>query len=141
MIGGLLDEAFGWQATFFCCSLGAGDPRAAWADQGETARAAATSFRAQARAVPRTADLAPLLGLLSSAAAFASGAFFAFLGGAPFVASEVYGLSPVWCWAWPSARRPSAMLRQFPVGPLLGAGGHQPDDPLRAPHRTPGGLT
>jgi DHA1 family bicyclomycin/chloramphenicol resistance-like MFS transporter len=30
------------------------------------------------------------------AAAFASGAFFAFLGGGPYVASEIYGLSSFW---------------------------------------------
>ena len=30
------------------------------------------------------------------AAAFASGSFFAFLGGAPYVATEVYGLSAFW---------------------------------------------
>lgn len=95
MIGGALDAAYGWQATFVFLALSGGLILAlAWADQGETApEGRATSFAAQVRDYPVLLRSRRFWGYVF-AAAFASGAFFAFLGGAPYVASEVYGLSP-----------------------------------------------
>ncbi len=94
VIGGALDEAFGWQATFVLLGLGgAGLLALVWADQGETNRNASGSFAEQARQYPQLLRSQRFWGYCL-AAAFASGAFFAYLGGAPFVGTEVFGLSP-----------------------------------------------
>ena len=96
VIGGGLEEAFGWQATFVFLALsGVGLWALVWADQGETFVGRASSFAEQAREYPELLTSRRFWGYVF-AAAFASGAFFAFLGGAPYVASEVYGLSAVW---------------------------------------------
>jgi len=96
IIGGTLDGAFGWQATFwFLAAAGV----AVWAvcltDLGETASGEGKSFAAQIRDYPELLTSRRFWGYVFCAA-FASGAFFAFLGGAPFVASKVYGLSSFW---------------------------------------------
>jgi DHA1 family bicyclomycin/chloramphenicol resistance-like MFS transporter len=93
-IGGLLQEAFGWQSNFWLLLiLGAMVMALAWRDLGETARAKSTSFRAQFAEYPELLGARRFWGY-SLAAAFASGAFFAYLGGAPYVGSEVFGLTP-----------------------------------------------
>ncbi len=96
MIGGALDQLFGWHAVFvFLLLFGAAVTALIWADQGETAAASGRSMRQQLREYP---DLlaSPRFWGYAMAAAFASGAFFAFLGGAPYAASEIYGMSPLW---------------------------------------------
>ncbi|MEM9757055.1 MAG: multidrug effflux MFS transporter [Pseudomonadota bacterium] len=93
MIGGELDAAFGWHANFWLLLvLGVGVLWLVWADLGETAQKTATSFRAQFADYPELFGSRRFWGYALTAA-FASGAFFAYLGGAPFVGSEVYGLS------------------------------------------------
>ena len=96
MIGGALEGAFGWQATFVFLALsGVGLWVLVWADQGETFAGRPSSLAEQVREYPELLASRRFWGYVF-AAAFASGAFFAFLGGAPYVASEVYGLSAVW---------------------------------------------
>lgn len=96
VIGGALEGAFGWQATFVFLALsGVGLWALVWADQGETFAGRPSSFAEQVREYPELLASRRFWGYVF-AAAFASGAFFAFLGGAPYVASEVYGLSSVW---------------------------------------------
>ena len=96
MIGGALDEAFGWKAVFWFL-LFAGV--AIWAlcltDQGETSAGGGVSFRKQVRDYPELLTSPRFWGYVF-AAAFASGSFFAFLGAAPYVASEIFGLSSFW---------------------------------------------
>jgi DHA1 family bicyclomycin/chloramphenicol resistance-like MFS transporter len=93
-IGGVLDEAFGWQSNFWLLfGLGALVLWLTWRDLGETARASSGSFAAQFRQYPELLTSRRFWGYCL-AAAFASGAFFAYLGGAPYVGSEVFGLSP-----------------------------------------------
>ncbi|MEX5727282.1 DHA1 family bicyclomycin/chloramphenicol resistance-like MFS transporter [Rhodovulum iodosum] len=93
-LGGFLDEAFGWKANFtMLFAAGAAILALAWADMGETARGGSTSLVAQFREYPELFGSRRFWGY-ALAAAFASGAFFAYLGGAPFVGSEVFGLSP-----------------------------------------------
>jgi DHA1 family bicyclomycin/chloramphenicol resistance-like MFS transporter len=95
-IGGTLEGAFGWQATFiFLAVSGMGLWALLWVDQGETVKGSGASFAQQLRDYPELLTSRRFWGYVFSAA-FASGAFFAFLGGAPYVASEVYGLSSVW---------------------------------------------
>ena len=93
MIGGALDAAFDWHATFiFLLAGGVFVLWLCWADQGETAAGSGRSFRSQFQDYPELLGSRRFWGYVFTAA-FASGAFFAFLGGAPWVASNVYGLS------------------------------------------------
>ncbi len=90
VIGGMLDKAFGWQASFVMLAAGGvGVLALVWADLGETATNRAASFREQARQYPALLKSQRFWGYCL-AAAFASGAFFAYLGGAPFVGTEVF---------------------------------------------------
>lgn len=92
-IGGVLDEAFGWQANFLLLLvLGAGVTVLVWADMGETAPRSGASLRAQIALYPAVVTSRRFWGYAVAAAA-GSGAFFAFLGGAPYVGSEVFGMS------------------------------------------------
>lgn len=92
-IGGALEEAFSWHANFWLL-LGVGSAIMAlvWADLGETARTQSTSFKAQFLEYPELLTSRRFWGYCLTAA-FASGAFFSYLGGAPYVGSQVYGLS------------------------------------------------
>lgn len=92
-LGGFLDEAFGWRANFsLLLVLGLGVLALVWADQGETAILRDTRLRDQIRQYPRLLASRRFWGY-SLAASFASGSFFAYLGGAPYVGTEIFGLS------------------------------------------------
>ncbi len=96
MIGGVLDEAFGWRATLaFLALAGTGVLTLCFLDLGETLSEGGLSFREQIAGYPILLT-SPRFWGYSLAAAFGSGAFFAYLGGAPFVANGLYGLSPMW---------------------------------------------
>lgn len=100
MIGGALEAAFGWQASFAILALfGTGLFALIWADLGETARGRATSFAEQARQYPALLRSQRFWGY-ALAAGFASGAFFAFLGGAPYVGTEVFGMDAATLGMW-----------------------------------------
>ena len=94
MIGGALQEAFGWQSNFLMLlALGLVVTALAWADLGESAVTARRGFAEQARLYPL------LLGsgrfwAYCGAAGLASGCFYAFVGGAPYVGAKVYDMSP-----------------------------------------------
>lgn len=93
-LGGLLDAHFGWQANFWTYAmLGLAVWALAWADAGETSTTSFSSFRAQFSQYPELLKSHRFWGY-AMAAMFASGSFFAYLGGAPFVGAEIYGLSP-----------------------------------------------
>ncbi|MDZ4137089.1 MAG: MFS transporter, partial [Paracoccaceae bacterium] len=94
VIGGALDQAFGWKASFIILALaGAGLFGLIWADMGETAKARSTSMGAQMRQYPDLLKSQRFWGYCL-AAAFASGAFFAYLGGAPYVGTVIFGMEP-----------------------------------------------
>jgi DHA1 family bicyclomycin/chloramphenicol resistance-like MFS transporter len=92
-IGGMLDGLFGWRASFavyvvggvLCLIL-------ALADQGETKARSDLSVLRQFAEYPELLR-SPRFWAFSLANAFASGCYFAFLGGGPFVGREIYGLS------------------------------------------------
>lgn len=93
-IGGVLDEAFGWQASFTMLLIcGALVLAMVWLDMGETKAPSSISLLAQFREYPQLFQSRRFWGYVG-VAGFASGAFFAFLGGAPFVAEVVFNLSP-----------------------------------------------
>ncbi|MBE0414360.1 multidrug effflux MFS transporter [Yoonia sp.] len=96
MIGGALAEVFDWRATFvFLILVGIGVFVLCYLDQGETVVGNGTSFAEQLRTYP---DLfvSPRFWGYALCAAFGSGAFFALLGGASFVAINIFGLSLFW---------------------------------------------
>jgi DHA1 family bicyclomycin/chloramphenicol resistance-like MFS transporter len=100
MIGGALDQLFGWRAAFSLLLLaGAGVFALSWFDLGETNRTPSGGFAEQFRSYPELVRSRRFWGYALTAA-FASGAFFAYLGGAPFVATEVLGLSPAETGFW-----------------------------------------
>jgi DHA1 family bicyclomycin/chloramphenicol resistance-like MFS transporter len=93
-IGGALDEIFGWTANFWLL-FGAGALTLAitWADFGETAHKSGKTLVAQFREYPELLR-SPRFWGYSLAAGFSSGAFFAYLGGGPFVGTAIYGMDP-----------------------------------------------
>ncbi|MFK5980473.1 MAG: multidrug effflux MFS transporter [Rhizobiaceae bacterium] len=94
VIGGMLDELYGWQASFMLMlALGIIVLIIAYIDMGETNKTEYTSFRDQFRQYPELFRSRRFWGYVVTAA-FSSGAFFALLGGGPFVATEVLHLTP-----------------------------------------------
>ncbi|HID68491.1 MAG TPA: Bcr/CflA family efflux MFS transporter [Roseibacterium sp.] len=92
-IGGTLDELFGWQANFWLLlALGVAVLALVWADLGETATSQSTSFAEQFREYPELLSSRRFWGYCLTTA-FSAGAFFSYLGGAPYVGSEVFSLS------------------------------------------------
>ena len=93
-IGGMLEEGFGWQASFWLL-FGAGVLVLilVWNDLGETAPTGPRSLGGQMREYPELLTSQRFWGYCL-ASAFGSGAFFAYLGGAPYVAAEVFGMGP-----------------------------------------------
>ncbi|ARU01440.1 multidrug effflux MFS transporter [Yoonia vestfoldensis] len=96
MIGGALEQAFDWHATFvFLVLAGIGTLALVYVDLGETLAKGGMGFRAQVRSYPELLQSPRFWGYVMCAA-FGSGAFFALLGGASFVGTTIFGLSPVW---------------------------------------------
>ena len=96
MIGGLLDQLFNWQATFvFLIIVGCAVFMICFLDQGETVAGEGMPFSQQVKTYPELLR-SPRFWGYTMCATFSSGAFFALLGGTSFVASTVFGLSPIW---------------------------------------------
>ncbi len=94
VIGGLLEELYGWQSTFhLMLAFGIVAFALVYLDLGETNSNPSTSVSSQIKTYPELFRSRRFWGY-SATAAFTSGAFFAFLGGGPFVATELLGLSP-----------------------------------------------
>ncbi|MEP2533478.1 multidrug effflux MFS transporter [Shimia sp.] len=93
-LGGVLDQEFGWQSSFWMLFLtGLLILIITWADLGETKASSGMSLTQQFREYPELLT-SPRFWGYSLSSAFSSGAFFAYLGGAPFVATSVFGLTP-----------------------------------------------
>ncbi|WP_338421473.1 multidrug effflux MFS transporter [Paracoccus salsus] len=94
VIGGLLDEAFGWRANFAMMgALGLVVLAVTWCDMGETVKGGGVPLRQQIENYPILARSHRFWGYCL-AATLSSGCFFAYLGGAPFVGTQVFGLTP-----------------------------------------------
>ncbi len=112
-LGGFLAELYGWQSNFYFLNLFALVVFIiCWFDQGETNRNKMTSFAVQFKAYPDLLKSRRFWGYALTAA-FSAGTFFAYLGGAPFVGSEIYGLS---------SAQIGAYLMLTPAGYLMGNG-------------------
>jgi len=93
-LGGLMDGWFGWEANFwFIGGLGLFILVIAYFDLGETVPENTQGFRQQFSEYPELLLSRRFWGYCL-ASAFGAGAFFAYLGGGPFVGSIVYNLSP-----------------------------------------------
>lgn len=115
ILGGALDQLWGWKASFTAMlALGVAVFALAWMDMGETARGG-LSLRAQVRAYPVLARSGRFWGY-AMAATLASGAFFAYLGGAPFVGETVFHLSPAEVGYWFAAPSIGYLLGNFASG-------------------------
>lgn len=94
VIGGFLDEIYGWQAAFgLTLAFGILAFAVVYLDLGETNHRRSSSFGAQFGTYPELLRSRYFWGYASTAA-FTSGAFFAFLGGAPYVSSEILKMAP-----------------------------------------------
>jgi len=94
--GGVLDTYFGWQATFWVLTiLGFFLLVVTWVDLGETSTTKNTSFIAQFKQYPELLLSRRFWGYALSAT-FVSGAFFAYLGGAPFVGEKLFHMNTIW---------------------------------------------
>lgn len=92
-IGGFLDQWMGWTAVFWALFLmGALTLAITYFDFGETAHKSGKTLGAQFAEYPELL-CSPRFWGYSLASGLASGSFFAYLGGAPFLGTEIYGLS------------------------------------------------
>ena len=94
MMGGVLDELYGWQATFWLTlALGLMTFALAWFDLPETNQHRTSSMTEQFRVYPELLRT-PLFWCFALAGGFSSAGFFSFLGGAPFIATTMLGVTP-----------------------------------------------
>ena len=94
VLGGLLDSWLGWQANFwFLAIVGGVIWLICYLDQGETAPPSALKISSQFAEYAELLKARRFWGYCISSA-LGAGAFFAFLGGGPFVGSVVFNLTP-----------------------------------------------
>ena len=94
MAGGVLDELFGWRASFWAfAGLGAGLFLLCWLDLGETNRTRSHTLAAQIESYPALFASRRFWGY-ALCMAFSIAAFHSFLSGAPLVGRTVLDLSP-----------------------------------------------
>lgn len=94
LIGGVLDQYFGWQAIFAAMIAFAGICLVVvYFDLGETNKNKSSSFSEQIKGYPELLKSRRFWGYTLTAT-FTSGAYFALLGGGPFVATEHFHLNP-----------------------------------------------
>ena len=94
ILGGVLDEGFGWRANFMAyTALGLVALSVCWLDFGETNTIRSDTFLKQFRAYPALLKSQLFWGY-ALCTAFSTSAFYAFLAGAPLVAEVVFAISP-----------------------------------------------
>ncbi|MEQ9335391.1 multidrug effflux MFS transporter [Thalassobaculum sp.] len=93
-LGGILEQVFGWRASFWAfAGLGLATLALCWVDLGETNRRPSATIRSQFRAFPKLLRSRQYWGY-ALCMAFAVGAFYSYLGGAPLAARSAFGMSP-----------------------------------------------
>lgn len=94
MLGGALDELFGWRASFVVfAALGGALFALCWIDLGETAAGPSMTVGQQLSSYGELLRSRRFWGY-ALCMAFSTGAYFAFLSGAPLVAETVLNISP-----------------------------------------------
>lgn len=130
-LGGVLNDLFGWQASFVALLLsGLLVLLLVWRDLGETNTAQSASFGEQFRSWPQLLNSRRFWGYTLTAT-FSSGVFFSFLGGAPFVGTVIFKLSPSALGFYFFSMAAGYMLgnylsgryaRRFGIGPMMVSG-------------------
>jgi DHA1 family bicyclomycin/chloramphenicol resistance-like MFS transporter len=93
-IGGILDQTIGWKANFWLQAItGAAALLLTWGDFGETITPRSGGLKRQFLSYPTLLKSPRFWGYCASTT-FTSGAFFAYLGGAPYVGNVIYHMSP-----------------------------------------------
>lgn len=93
-IGGILDEWLGWTANFWLLFIAAIMAFAlAYVDFGETKMKSGLTLGQQFKEYPELLR-SPRFWGYALASGLTSGSFFSYLGGAPFVGTEIFGLTP-----------------------------------------------
>lgn len=116
VIGGVLTEHFGWTSSFWLMAFaGVFTLALVWFDQGETNVSQGLSLSQQFAQYPELLKSRRFWGY-ALATAFSSGAFFAYLGGAPFVGTQIFGLSPSDLGFWFGAPAVGYLLGNFTTG-------------------------
>jgi predicted MFS family arabinose efflux permease len=94
LFGGILDEVFGWRATFVFFVVGGFLLWwLTWADMGETNKTQSATIRAQFQTYPELLRSRRFWGY-SFCLTFSLGAFYVYIAGAALVGGAVFGLSP-----------------------------------------------
>ena len=94
LVGGVLDEFFGWRATFMALSgLGILTFIVCWIDLAETNSSKSATLKAQFRTYPELMASRKFWGFVLCMA-FSQGAFYSFLAGAPLAAGSAFNLPP-----------------------------------------------
>jgi len=94
MVGGGLDELFGWRASFIAyVAAGVTVLGLCWIDLGETNSSRSSTLLAQAKAYPELFR-SRRFWAYSLCMAFSTGAFYSFLAGAPLVTKILFQMSP-----------------------------------------------
>ncbi len=93
MLGGVLDELFGWRASFVMFAMfGATMLCICWVDLRETNNQRSATLYQQMKSYPQLLRSHRFWGY-ALCMAFSTGAFYAFIGGAPFVAKWIFNIS------------------------------------------------
>lgn len=93
MVGGVLDETFGWRSSFLVfCGLGTAIFLLCWMDLGETNLTPSQTFAAQFRAYPELLRSRRFWGYAVCMAS-TTAAFYSFLGGIPLVTRQLFDMS------------------------------------------------
>ncbi|MCM2561205.1 Bcr/CflA family efflux MFS transporter [Lutimaribacter sp. EGI FJ00015] len=120
LLGGVLDELFGWRANFAAFALmGVALFALTWSDLPETNPHLGAGFRAHFRSYPELLGV-PLFWAHCGCLVFSVGGFYAFLGGAPQVAEVQFGLSPAWVGVGMGSISAGFMLGNYLTGRLSG---------------------
>ena len=94
MVGGLLDELFGWRSSFLLyCVFGTALLLLCWRDLAETNRSPSATFAVQFQAYPQLLGSRRFWGY-AMCGLFSTGTFFVFLAGVPLVAARQFSISP-----------------------------------------------
>lgn len=121
LFGGVLDEIYGWRANFIAFSLfGAVAFVVSWADVGETNRNRSATFLKQIQSYPELLRSGLFWGY-TLCMAFSTGAFYAYLTGAPLVASSALGLTPASIGFWMGMSSAGFLFGSFLAGRFAAA--------------------
>jgi len=96
LLGGVFDTYAGWQANFwFMATVGILLFSVVWRDMGETAPSTSKSLMAQMKQYPELLGSRRFWGYCLCST-LSAGAYFAYLGGAPFVGGVLFSLNAIW---------------------------------------------